>query len=146
MSARSSSEAGFRLILALGALVAIAIGIWGLVWTEMLHNILGFEVPRRALGITHVFGGVMVSVGVGYALAAAQPQRSRSLLVPLFFVPLVTAGTMISGVARGDIKSGRGIGFALFELAYCLLFFRLYPRVATPDAPSVGDVPPAGGP
>ena len=142
MSTPRRTETGFRLILVVGAVVAIAIGVWGLVWTRMLHDVLGFHVPKTGLGIIHTFGGVMVSIGIGYALAAAQPQRSRSLLVPLFLVPLVTAGTMIAGVARGDIKAGRGVGFAIFELAYSLLFFRLYPRLATPEAPSVPDVPP----
>jgi hypothetical protein len=130
---RKRSESGFRLILFVGAFAAVVVGVWGLVWIEMLRSVLGFRAVPRAAGIIHVFGGVMISIGVTYALAAAQPQRNRSLLVPLFLVPATIAVTVIAGVARGEIFAGRGIGYALFNVAYCLLFFRLYPRVAGPE-------------
>jgi hypothetical protein len=48
----------------------------------------------------------------------------------------------IAGVSRDEISSAKGIGFAVFELLYCLMYFRLYPRVeadssrvASPDGP-----------
>ena len=57
----------------------------------------------------------MLAVGVGYALAAAQPQRSRGLLVPLFLVPLVNAFTTIAGWPANEIQGGKGIAFAVFD-------------------------------
>jgi hypothetical protein len=121
-----------------GAVVSIAIAVWALLWTGMLQTVLGFDVPKRSYGIVRLFGGVMLAVGVGYALAAAQPQRSRGLLVPLFIVPLVSAFTTIAGVSRNEIQGGKGIAFAVFELGYCLFFFRMYPRVAhEPPAPKL---------
>ena len=135
---KRNPEGGFRLVLFVGAVVSVAIAVWALVWTGMLHTILGFDVPKRAYGITRLFGGVMLAVGVGYALAAAQPQRSRGLLVPLFIVPLVNAFTTIAGVSRNEIQGGKGIAFAVFNLAFCLFFFRMYPRVVPePPAPKL---------
>ncbi len=134
MSARTpkpkrSNEASFRLLLVVGAVISVIIGVWGVVWTDMLENVLGIEIAAGAAGTAYLYGGVMLVVGLGYALAAAQPQRSRSLLVVLLFVPLMTAMVTIAGVSRDEIKGARGIGFAVFELAYCLMYFRLYPRV-----------------
>ena len=131
---RRAPEGGFRIVLFVGAIVSIAIAVWALVWTGMLQTVLGFDVPKRAYGVTRLFGGVMLAVGVGYALAAAQPQRSRGLLVPLFIVPMASAFTTIAGVSRNEIQGGKGIAFAVFELGYCLFFFRMYPRVV-PEAP-----------
>ncbi len=134
-----SSEGSFRLLLMLGALISVIVGIWGVVWTEMLERVLGIEIAPGQAGAAYLYGGVMLVVGLGYALAAAQPQRSRSLLVVLLFVPLITAMVTIAGVTRSEITGGKGIGFAVFELAYCLMYFRLYPRVeqetTAPKAP-----------
>ena len=135
---KRNPEGGFRLVLFVGAVMSIAIAVWALVWTGMLHTILGFDVPKRAYGITRLFGGAMLAVGVGYALAAAQPQRSRGLLVPLFVVPMVNAFTTIAGVSRNEVQGGKGIAFAVFNLGYCLFFFRMYPRVvAEPPGPKL---------
>lgn len=131
---KRSPDGGFRIVLFVGAVVSIAIAVWALVWTGMLQTVLGLDVPKRAYGVTRLFGGVMLAVGVGYALAAAQPQRSRGLLVPLFVVPLVNAFTTIAGVSRNEIQGGKGIAFAVFELGYCLFFFRMYPRVVPEPA------------
>ena len=131
---KRNPDGGFRIVLVVGAIVSIAIAVWALVWTGMLQTVLGLDVPKRAYGVTRLFGGVMLAVGVGYALAAAQPQRSRPLLVPLFVVPMVSAFTTIAGVSRNEIQGGKGIAFAVFELGYCLFFFRMYPRVV-PEAP-----------
>lgn len=141
-----STDGGFRLVLVVGAVVSTAIAIWALLWTGMLETVLGLDVPKRSLGVVRLFGGVMLAVAIGYALAAAQPQRSRSLLVPLFVVPVVTAITTIAGVSRDEITGGKGIAFAVFNLAYCLFYFRMYPRVmaaesAAPEPPP--DVPKA---
>jgi hypothetical protein len=111
----------------------------------MLQTVLGFDVPKRAFGITRLFGGVMLAVGIGYALAAAQPQRSRGLLVPLFVVPLVNAFTTIAGVSRNEVQGGKGIAFAVFNLGYCLFFFRVYPRVV-PEPPAPKHPPQAQPP
>lgn len=140
---RRSSEGSFRLLLVVGALISVIIGVWGVVWTDMLENVLGIEIAAGSAGTAYLYGGVMLVVGLGYALAAAQPQRSRSLLVVLLFVPLITAMVTIAGVSRDEIKGGRGIGFAVFELAYCLMYFRLYPRVERPEtSPPSGEPPP----
>lgn len=133
---RRVDERGFRALLVLGAIISIAIGIWGLAWTGMLESVLGFDVPKRSLGLARVFGGVMIAVGIGYALAAAQPQRSRSLLVPLFVVPAITAVSVIAGTARGEIDGARGVVFVVYNLAYCFLYFRMYPRVTVPETAS----------
>jgi hypothetical protein len=133
---KRNPEGGFRLVLLIGAVVSIAIAVWGLVWTGMLETVLGLDVPKRAFGLARLYGGVMLAVGIGYALAAAQPQRSRSLLVPLFVVPLVMAITTIAGVSRSEVHGGKGIAFAVYNLGYCLFYFRLYPRVASPEAPA----------
>jgi hypothetical protein len=128
------SGSGFRLILLAGAVVSVAIGVWGVLWTQMLNTILGLDVVSP--GAARMYGAVMLAVGVGYALAAAQPQRNRGLLVPLFLVPMMQALVGISAVARDEVKTGRGIGFAIFNIAFCLLYFRLYPRVEA-EAPKM---------
>jgi hypothetical protein len=137
---KRTDDRGFRILLVLGAVVSVAIGVWGLVWTGMLISSLGFDLPRRALpafsGLGRLFGAVMVAVGIAYALAAAQPHRSRSLLVPLFVVPAVTGVAAIAAAARGEIAGGRGAVFAIYNIAYCLLYFRVYPRLAGSEAPA----------
>lgn len=144
---KKPDERGFTALLVLGAVVSIAIGVWGLVWSGMLESVLGFDVPKRALGLSRMFGGVMIAVGIGYALAAAQPHRSRSLLVPLFLVPAITAVTVIAGTARGEISGGQGVVFVIYNLAYCFLYFRMYPRVMAPEsAMPTTDPPPAPQP
>ena len=143
---KTNPDGGFKLVLLVGAIVSTAIAVWALVWTGMLETVLGLDVPKRSLGIVRVFGGVMLAVGIGYALAAAQPQRSRSLLVPLFVVPLVTAITTIAGVSRDEITGGKGIAFAVFNLGYCLFYFRMYPRVTGAEAPAPEPPPDAPKP
>lgn len=132
---RARQARTFRWLLVLGAAVSIAIGIWGVLWVDILERALGFKVDDSAAfnGLARLFGGLMLTVGLGYALAAAQPHRSRSLLVVLFVAPLALAVTVIVGAARGEIASARGAGFAAFYVAYSLLFFRTYPRLE--DAP-----------
>lgn len=136
------SEGGFRLILLVGAVVSVVIGVWGLAWTKMLESVLGLLYVSSSTAVARLYGGVMLVVGIGYALASAQPQRSRSMLLLLLLVPLATAMIMIAGVARDEISGGRGISFAVFELAYCLMYFRLYPRLAREPAGSAEALPP----
>lgn len=142
---KRNPDGGFRVVLVVGAVVSIAIAVWALVWTGMLQTVLGLDVPKRSLGVVRLFGGVMLAVGVGYALAAAQPQRSRGLLVPLFLVPMVSAFTTIAGVSRDEVHGAKGIAFAVFELGYCLFFFRVYPRVV-PEQPGPKLPPQPGKP
>lgn len=122
------------MILLAGAVVSIAIGVWGVIWTKMLETVLGIEYISSSGGIARLYGGVMLAIGLAYALAAAQPHRSRSMLVLLLAVPLITAMVTIAGVSRDEISGGKGIGFAVFEIAYCLMYFRFYPRVEEPTA------------
>lgn len=132
---RATRQRTFRLLLVLGAASSIAVGVWGVFWIDMLERVLGLEISAStpafdALG--RMYGGVMLSLGLGYALAAAQPHRSRSLLVVLFAAPLAIGVVVIAGAARGEIMAGRGAGFAAFNIVYCLLFFRSYPRLEIP--------------
>jgi hypothetical protein len=142
-SQRARQARTFRWLLVLGAASSIAIGIWGVLWVDILERALGFDVDDSAAafnGLARLFGGAMLTLGLGYALAAAQPHRSRSLLVVLFVAPLVTAVTVIVGAARDEIAGGQGAGFAAFYITYSLLFFRTYPRLE--EAPKEA-VPPA---
>ncbi|MGH2758427.1 MAG: hypothetical protein ACRDKJ_02580 [Actinomycetota bacterium] len=137
MSARTRTTGSFRLLLFVGAAVSVAIGVWGVVWTGMLETVLGLRtdiVTPAFSALARLYGGVMLVIGVGYALAAAQPQRNRGLLVPLFLVPFITAVMMIAGTARQEISGGRGAFFTAYNFAYCLLYFRLYPRLAAGEA------------
>lgn len=119
----------FRALLVLGSAVSIAIGVWSVVSGEMVL------VPHAGPGgIARMFGGVMLAVGLGYAIAAAQPHSGRGLLVVLFAVPAITGIVVIASVARSEIPSGRGLAFAIYQFAYCLLYFRAYPRVSTNSA------------
>jgi hypothetical protein len=85
-------------------------------------------------GLARLFGAVMVAAGIGYALAAAQPQRNRSLLVTLFLVPFALGVMAVASVARDEMRTGQGVGFALYNFSYCLMYFRLYPRVPEASA------------
>jgi hypothetical protein len=71
----------------------------------------------------------MAAIGVGYALAGIQPHRNRSLLVPLFIVPVAMFASTIAAMAADEIPGGRGAVFTAYNIAYALLYFRLYPRV-----------------
>jgi putative effector of murein hydrolase LrgA (UPF0299 family) len=128
-------ERGLRVLLTLQAIVCTAIGVWGVFWSKMLNLVIGLKVPGSAVGLAHLFGAAMLAIAVAYALAAAQPHRNRAFLVPLFLVPLVVAIAMIVNVAQHEVAhSVRAVAFAAYNLAYCLLYFRVYPRVS--DAPA----------
>ena len=128
------NERGLRVLLGLQAIVSTAIGIWGMFVPNLLQDVLGLKVPPDAAGLAHLFGAVMLAVAVAYALAAAQPHRNRAFLVPLFLVPLVIAVAMIASIAQKDAAHNVRAGvFAAYNLAYCLLYFRVYPRLDTPD-------------
>lgn len=126
-------DRGFRVLLGLGALVSVAIGVWGLVWARMLSNVLGIKAPTSSLGMARLFGAAMIALAVGYALAAAEPHRTRGLLVPLFIVPIAMGVVMVVNVASGDVDHKvRAVVFAIYNFAYSLLYFRTYPRLAEP--------------
>jgi hypothetical protein len=146
---KRSGDGGFRVLLLLGAVVSIALAFSGLVAPSMLESILGLQVPRNAdgfNGLARLFGGLMIAVGVGYALAGIQPHRNRSLLVPLFIVPVAMFASTIAAMAADEIPGGRGAVFTAYNIAYALLYFRLYPRVsgeiATRPPPSKPIQPP----
>jgi len=127
-------ERGLRVLLALQAVVCTAVGVWGAFLTPILSGVLGLKLPPGGDGIAHLFGATMLAFAVGYALAAAQPHRSRGFLVPLFVLPLIIAVAMIVNIAQHEVEHTVRAGiFAAYNFAYCLLYFRVYPRV--PDAP-----------
>jgi hypothetical protein len=136
-SGGTKSGGGFRALLGLGAVVTLLLGAAGLLSVRTLASVLGLEMTARAArggagGLARLFGAAMVAVGVTYILAAAQPQRSRSLLVPLFVAPAVLAVAAIASTAKGEMKGAQGAIFAVYNAAYCLLYFRMDPRVAEP--------------
>ena len=89
----------------------------------------------KALVVLGVLGWVYWPTFVDlYDTWTTHPEYSHGLLVPLFIVPMVNAFTTIAGVSRNEIQGGKGIAFAVFNLGYCLFFFRMYPRVVA-EAP-----------
>jgi len=126
---RSRRESAFRALLFLGAAVSIAIGVWAIVGD--VHGVLAKDATATTpefAALARMYGAAMLALGVGYAIAAAQPHTYRGLLVVLFAAPAITAIVQIANLARGDIPAGRGLAFAIYDFAYCLLYFRTYPR------------------
>jgi len=117
-------ERAFRALLVLGAAISVAIGVWAIVGD--LHSVLG---TASSPALARMYGAAMLALGVGYAIAATQPHGYRGLLVVLFVAPAITAIVQVANLARGDVPAGRGLAFAIFDFAYCLLFFRTYPRM-----------------
>ena len=138
-----NDDRGFRALLSLGALVSVAIGVWGLVWAQMLSNVLGIKAPPSSWGMARLFGAAMVALAVGYALAAYEPHRTRGLLVPLFIVPVAMGVVMVVNIAKGDVDhSVRATVFAVYNFAFSLLYFRTYPRIDVPPKPALPSEPP----
>ena len=132
-------ETAFRALLVLGAAVSVAIGVWAIVGN--VHDVIakqsGATTPEFA-ALARMYGAAMLALGVGYAIGAAQPHAHRGLLVVLFAAPAITGIVQIANIARGEIPAGRGLAFAIYDFAYCLLYFRTYPRVEqTPDSPPI---------
>lgn len=123
---------GFRLLLALGAILAVAGGLLGLLAGPTLDSWLGLKgAPSPGfLAIARMFGAMSVAVASGYLLAAIDPSRQRSLLVVLLAAPLAMMLATLIGVIGGDLSSVRGSALTVFDLAYCLVYVRLYPRAA----------------
>jgi len=114
----------------------MAVGVWGLFLPKALKVVLGLKFSGSTSGVAHLLGAVMLAVAVAYALAAAQPHRNRAFLVPLFLVPLAIAIAMIANIAQDAVAfKVRAGAFAAYNLAYCLLYFRVYPRLDTPAPP-----------
>lgn len=137
---RTPSLGGFRLLLAAGAVVSVLVGLWGLFLSGALHIALGPDVSESSpgfVGVARLMGAGTLAVGVGYALAAVHPMRNRGLLVVLFLVPLLGGLALVIAAAKSEISSVRGAVFAAVDLAYCLLYFRLYPKpVVVAEAPA----------
>jgi hypothetical protein len=119
-------ERAFRVLLVLGAAVSVAIGVWVIVGD--IGGVLGAVSSPGLSALARMYGAAMLALGVGYAIAAAQPHTYRGLLVVLFAAPAITGIVQIANLARGDIPAGRGLAFAIYDFAYCLLYFRTYPR------------------
>lgn len=127
---------GFRVLLGVGALVFGLLGISGLFFTGLLHGILGPAVSADVggfLGVARLYGALGLAVGVGYAVGAVDPMRNRGLLFVLFVVPLLTGVAGIIAAAKSEVSSAKGAALAAFNLAYLLLYFRLYPKPAIPE-------------
>ena len=147
----SQEVGGFRVLLAAGAIVSVLLGVWGLFLSGALHIALGPAVEesnRGFVGMARLLGAGMLAIGVGYALAAVHPLRNRGLLVVLFLAPLLAGIALVIAAAKDEIAPARGAVFAVVDLAYCLLYFRLYPKplsemVPRPDErPEPTDEPP----
>lgn len=136
---RGSSGAeirGFRVLLGAGAAVYGLLGVSGLFFTGLLHGILGPDVDAGVggfLGMARLYGALALAVGVGYVVGAIDPMRNRGLLFVLFAVPLLTGVAGIVAAAKSEMSSSKGALFAAFNLAYLLLYFRLYPKPAVPE-------------
>ena len=132
---RSRKESAFRALLVLGAAVSVAIGVWAVVGATGLQSVLAKNatgsVPEFA-ALARLYGAAMLALGIGYGLAGAQPHGRRGLLVVLFVAPAVSGIVLIASIARSEIPAGRGLALAIYDFAYCLLFFRTYPRVEPP--------------
>lgn len=142
---------GFRALLAVGAVVSVGLGVWGLLGGGIIRTALGPVLPREAPGfvaMARLYGAAMLALGIGYGLAAVHPVRNRGLLVPLFAAPLAGAVALIVAAAKDELSPVRAGVLAAFEIAYCLLYFRLYPKpvAAAPErsedeGPTASDEP-----
>ncbi len=142
---------GFRVLLAAGAVISLGLAIWGLFGGGFIHGTLGLTVERDApgfIGLSRLYGAVMLSMGLGYVLAAAHPMRNRGLLVVLFAQPMIGAIVFIVGTALEDFGTVNGTVLATLSMAYCLLYFRLYPRPISTllSADDEQEEPPPPGP
>jgi hypothetical protein len=111
-------ERAFRALLVLGAAAFVAIGVW-----MMIGN------ATTAPALARLYAAAMLALGLGYAVAASQPHGGRGLLLVLFVAPALSGVVLVASVARGEIGAARGIGLAVAAFAYCLLYFRAYPRM-----------------
>lgn len=111
-------ERAFRALLVLGAAVSIAVGVF-----MMVGGVHG------APALSRLYAAALLALGLGYGLAASQPHGGRGLLAVLFVAPALSGVVLIASVARGEIPAVRGVAMAVAALAYCLLYFRTYPRM-----------------
>jgi hypothetical protein len=135
---KQADVTGFRVLLVLWAVVTFGVGLWGLFAAGWLHAVLGLEVAPSEpgfVGLARIYGAAMIAFGVGYAIAAAHPLRQRGLLVVLFVAPLAAAVALIIAAAKGEIARFRGGAIAAADLAFVLLYFRLYPKPVTEALP-----------
>lgn len=143
---------GFRVLLAAGAVISLGLALWGLFGGGFIRGTLGLTVDPDApgfIGLSRLYGGVMLAVGLGYVLAAAHPMRNRGLLVVLFAQPMIGAVVFIVGTALEDFGTVNGTVLATLSMAYCLLYFRLYPRPISTllsDEDTVGEAAPPEAP
>lgn len=121
----------FRLLLVVGAVFSVAVGLMGWFAPNLLRAILGLKVKADTPGfvaLARLYGGLSITVGIGYGLAAAHPARQRGLLAMLFAVPIASIVAAFVGVAGTEYSKVQGALYAIANLAYALLYFRLYPR------------------
>lgn len=136
----------FRILLALGAVFSIVVGFMGWFAPGALRSVLGLKVGSQTPGfvaIARLYGGLSFTVGIGFGIAAAHPARQRGLLAMLFAVPIASVVAAFVGVAGTEYSKVQGALYAIANLAYALLYFRLYPRPtsATHTEESLGPDP-----
>ena len=122
---------GFRMLLVAGAVIFAGLGLLGWLSPNALRAVLGLDIERDVPGfvaMSRLYGGLSLSAGLGYAIAARDPLRQRGLLAVLFAVPILVVLAAIVGVAGQQYSAWQGSVFAVVNLAYALLYFRLYPR------------------
>jgi hypothetical protein len=125
----------FRLLLLIGAVISFGTALPAMFAVGILKSSLGLQVAAGSPGFTalaRLYGGIVFAVGVGFLLAAIDPIRHRGLLIVLFLVPLSDLLFTVAGVATNEISRPKGAVFAALDLAYCLLYFRLFPRADEP--------------
>jgi hypothetical protein len=110
-------DAAFRALLVVGAAVSTAVGVWMMIATA-----------QASPALARLYASTILALGLGYAIAASQPHGGRGLLAVLFAAPALSGVVLVASVARGEIGAVRGIAMAVVAFAYCLLYFRTYPR------------------
>jgi hypothetical protein len=137
----------FRSVLVLTAGLLLALGIAGLFAPGVLHTMFGPKVLASSRGyaaMSRLFGVGMVALGVGSLLAAARPERNRTMLLTLFVGLAGFVVTMIVSTTKDELSRGVVWIYAVIGFVLLMLLFRFYPRARTeadPPAPPVEDEP-----
>jgi hypothetical protein len=118
-----------RIVLISDAVVLVVLGVLLLAASPVMFSLFGLgELAPSAQYIAGMWGALMATMGLGYALAAREPGSSQSWVLAGIIRAVLELGVSTAYLSSGVVSlrsAGLGLALALwFALAYAVL----YPR------------------
>jgi len=118
-----------RAVLVADALVLVILGVLLIIAPEQMFGWFGMQgMPPGAYYLVGMWGALMATMGLGYALASGRPGASQAWVMTGIIRAVLEVGVSAAYIAGGTVNlrnSGLGMSLALF---FAIAYLALYPR------------------